>query len=315
MRSAILNPWPDLANIDLRRTTDTLHLWCQIVGKVRFAKTPWVDHTWHVPLYVSARGLSTGLVPDGARAFEIEFDFIAEALVLRGTDGREGRVPLRLGSVADFYQMVMLALGELDVVVTITPTPCELSDAVPFARDEVARPFDPAVARTYWRALIQVERVFQVFRTRFQGKCSPIHLFWGSFDLAVTRFSGRPATVHPGGFPHLSDAVVRDAYSREQAGVGFWPGSGEMAEPSFYAEAYPVPAAYAAGSVAPADARYDPALREFVLPYSTVRAAADPDGDLLQFLQSTYEAVAVPDRWDRQALEGPQGPVGRSPSF
>ena len=256
---------------------------------------------------------STGLVPDGDHAFEVEFDFVAERLRLRETGGRETGVPLAPGSVADFYAAALQALDELGVAAEIAVMPCELADATPVTEDTAARTFDPAVARTYWRALVQVERVFRHFRTRFVGKCSPVHLFWGSFDLAVTRFSGRGAPRHPGGFPHLSDAVVRDAYSREQSGAGFWPGSGDVPEPSFYAEAYPTPTDFPDAKISPDAARYEAALQEFVLPYEAVRTSADPDGDLLAFLQTTYEAVAISAGWDRSTLEGPPGPLGRPP--
>ena len=309
----IANPWPDLAGIDLQSTTDTLHLWCQIVGKVRLAKTPWINQSWHVPLYVSAQGLSTGLIPDGARSFEMEFNFIAEVLALRSTEGREAQVPLRAQSVADFYGRVMQALNSLDVSATIATMPCELPEPVPFTSDDSLRVFDLEVARAYWRALVQVERVFQIFRTRFVGKCSPVHLFWGSFDLAVTRFSGRSAPRHPGGFPHLPDAVVRDAYCQEQSGVGFWPGSGDVTAPSFYAEAYPSLPTFGEARVAPSAARFDLALQEFILPYDAVRTSDDPDRDLLAFMQATYEAVAIPGKWDRAMLEGPQGEMGYPP--
>lgn len=313
MIESITSAWPDLGGADLQATADTLHLWCQIVGKVRLAKTPWVNQSWHVPLYVSARGLSTGLVPDGVRSFEMEFDFIGEELALRTTDGREARVPLRPQSVSNFYDQVMQALDDLDISAIIAVMPCELREPVAFTSDNAVRAFAPEVARTYWRALVQIERVFQIFRTRFVGKCSPIHLFWGSFDLAVTRFSGRAAPRHSGGFPHIPDAVVRDAYSQEQSGVGFWPGSGDVKTPSFYAEAYPTLSTFGESQVAPDKARFDPALQEFILPYDAVRTSDDPDRDLLAFLQTTYEAVAIPGKWDRDRLEGPQGQIGCPP--
>ena len=238
---------------------------------------------------------------------------MAEALALRATDGREARVPLCPQSVADLYGRVMQALEALGVSASIATMPCELPEPVPFTSDDAMRVFDPEVARTYWRALVQVERVFQLFRTRFVGKCSPVHLFWGSFDLVVTRFSGRAAPRHPGGFPHIPDAVVRDAYSQEQCGIGFWPGSGDVTAPSFYAEAYPTLPSLGEARIAPSAARFDPALQEFILPYDAVRTSDDPDRDLLAFLQTTYEAAAIPGNWHRSILEGPQGQIGHPP--
>jgi hypothetical protein len=306
--------WPDLSRLDLQPTIQTLHLWSQVAGKVRLALTPWINHSWHVPLYVSARGLSTGLIPAAARAFEMDFDFIGDVLVIHDTDGREKQVALGPQSVAVFYANVMQALGGMGFDIRVDPMPCELPDAVPFHRDDAVRAYDGETARAYWQALVQTHRVFQLFRTRFVGKCSPIHLFWGSFDLAVTRFSGRAAPPHPGGVPHLPDAVVREAYNQEVSSAGFWPGGGAVAGPHYYSYAYPAPPRFADMPVEPDAAHFDTALGEFLLPYEAVRASADPDATLLAFLQSSYEAAANLAHWDRRFLEGPTGPLGRPPA-
>ena len=302
--------WPKLDFQALQPTAETLRLMTQVVGKVRLAHTPWVNHGWHVTLYVSARGLTTSLIPTGASALELEFDFVAGALVIRTTKGEERRVPLGPGPIAGFYAEVMAALAALGAPTAIDPIPNERPEAIPFPLDEAVRPFDAVQAQAFWRALVQVDRVFHRFRTRFLGKVSPVHFFWGSFDLAVTRFSGRRAPLHPGGIPHLPDAVTREAYSHEVSSAGFWPGGGGFDEPAFYAYAYPAPAGFAAAPVAPAAARFDAALGEFLLPYEAVRSAPDPDAALLAFLQSTYEAAADLAKWDRDALECGEGKIG-----
>jgi len=299
--------WPDLSSPALGPTMETLQLWAQIVGKVRLGWAPWVNHGWQVALYVSSRGLTTSLIPHGEVAFELEFDLIAEALVVRVTDGGERRIVLAPGRVSDFYAKVMAALTELGVATAIAPIPNELAEATPFPQDSRWRDYDAEVARDYWRALVQVDRVFHRFRTRFLGKCSPVHLFWGGFDMAVTRFSGRAAPPHPGGIPHLPDAVTREAYSHEVSSAGFWPGGPDQGGPCFYAYAYPAPAGFAAAAASPAAAHFDTQLGEFLLPYEAVRTAADPDADLLAFLQSTYEAAADLAQWDRRALECEEG--------
>src|SRR5579862_4058936 len=291
--------WPKLDFATLRPTADTLQLFTQVVGKVRLARTPWINHSWNVTLYVSARGLTTSLIPGATVGLELEFDFIAGALVIRTTTPDERRIPLGPGSVADFYAAVMRDLDELGAPTRIDETPNEMPDAVPFSRDHTQRPYDPAVVRDFWRALLQIDRVFLRFRSRFLGKCSPIHFFWGSFDLAVTRFSGRRAPLHPGGVPNLPDEVTQEAYSHEVSSAGFWPGGGGVDQPAFYAYAYPVPDGFAAAPVAPAAARFDATLGEFLLPYEAVRTAPDPDAALLAFLQSTYEAAADRAGWDR----------------
>jgi hypothetical protein len=310
MNTDTTNGWPKLAFAALQPTAETLRLFTQVAGKVRLARTPWVNHSWHVTLYVSARGLTTSLIPNGATGLELEFDFIAGALVARTTAGAERHVALAPGSVAGFYAKVMEALAAVGAPTTIDETPNELPDAIRFSRDLAQRPYDPAAALNFWRALVQVDRVFRRFRSRFLGKVSPIHFFWGSFDLAVTRFSGRRAPLHPGGIPHLPDAVTREAYSHEVSSAGFWPGGGGVDEPSFYAYAYPAPDGFGAAAVAPAAARFDAALGEFLLPYEAVRTAPDPDAALLAFLQSTYEAAVDRAGWDRAALECAEGQTG-----
>ncbi len=308
------NRWPDLSQLDLSPTTEALHLWCQIAGKIRLSFTPWTNHSWHVPLYVSARSLTTGLISTGRCDFDIEFDLIADTLIIRDTSGRQKRVALTKQSVATFYANVMQALSDLDIDVHLDPMPCELPQAVPFHSDDVVRVYDGETARAYWRALVQTQRVFHVFRTRFLGKCSPIHMFWGSFDLAVTRFSGREAPPHPGGVPHMPDAVARDAYNREVSSTGFWPGSGSVKAPAYYSYAYPAPNGFAERRVQPDAAGYDAELGEFLMPYEAVRKSKDPDTTLLTFLQSTYEAAANLAHWDRRLLERPTGPIGHPPA-
>jgi hypothetical protein len=304
------NAWPALPYARLGPTAETLRLWSQIVGKVRLARTPWLNHSWHVTLRVSARGLTTPLIPNGAEGLQLEFDFIDQALVLRATDGGVRRVALASGTVADFYAEVLDSLGGLGATTRIVGAPNEMADAVPFALDHTPRAYDPAIARDLWRALVRIEQVFARFRSGFLGKASPIHFFWGSADLAVTRFSGRRAPLHPGGVPHLPDAVTREAYSHEVSSAGFWPGDAQTPEPSFYSYAYPSPAGFSEAAVAPAGARFDTALGEFLLPYRLVREAADPEACLLAFLQTTYDAAADLGGWDRAALECVEGRIG-----
>lgn len=305
--------WPDLSQLDLGPTTQALHLWSQIVGKVRLSFTPWINHSWHVPFYVSARGLTTGLIPAGPRSFEMAFDFIQDVLIIHDTDGREEQIALKPQSVAQFYAAVSVALESLDIEARIDCMPCEIADAIPFHHDTVVRAYDAEVAQHFWQALVQSHRVFQIFRSRFVGKCSPIHLFWGSFDLAVTRFSGRKAPAHPGGVPNLPDAVAREAYNQEVSSAGFWPGGNGVDGPHYYSYAYPAPQGFAERLVPPKAARFDPGLGEFLLSYQAVRESGDPDASLLAFLQSTYEAAADLAHWDRAFLEGPTGPLGHPP--
>jgi hypothetical protein len=284
------NAWPPLAYSTLAETALTLQLWTQVVGKVALARTPWLNHAWHVTLRLSARGLATPLLANGATAVQLEFDLLDQRLVVRASDGREQSVALRPTSLAVFYAETMTALAAVGAPTHIVAAPNELAEAVPFAEDHAARAYDPAVAADLWRAMLQIERVFTRFRSRFLGKVSPIHFFWGGADLAMTRFSGRRAPRHPGGVPHLPDPVTREAYSHY---------------------AYPTPAGFAQAAVSPPQARFDPALGEFVLAYAAVRGAADPDAVLLSFLQTTYEAAADLAGWDRAALECEEGVIGR----
>ena len=295
--------WPELSYAQGKATWSTLHLWTQVVGKIRLVQTPWVNHSWHVPLYVTARGLTTSPIPFGGRVLEIEFDLYEQRVVIRSADGAERVMPLEPQPVAAFYQAVLDALAELGLAVRIHTTPNEIAGAVPFERDLAPRSYEPEYATRLWWALVQIDRVLKEFRARFIGKCSPVHFFWGSFDIAVTRFSGRTAPPHPGGVPNFPDWVAREAYSHEVSSAGFWPGGGAIDYPAFYSYAYPAPVGYAATRVEPAAASYAAELGEFVLPYDAVRCAASPDETLLTFLQSTYEAAADLGGWPRAALE------------
>ena len=304
------NPGPDLSELNLRPTTDALHLWSQVVGKVRLMLTPWINHSWHATFYLSVHGFTTGPIYAAGRAFEMEFDLLRGLLRIDTEAGETRRVKLEVQSVAAFYEATTTALAELGLAVDIHRMPCEIPDAVAFDEDHAARAYDPDTARAYWRAMLQAQRVFLLFRSRFIGKCSPIHLFWGSFDLAVTRFSGRDAPPHLGGMPHVPNAVAREAYSREVSSAGFWPG---IDQPAFYSYAYPVPNGFSLASVKPKSTRFDTQLGEFLLPYEAVRTSTDPDKALLAFLQSTYEAAANLSCWERSRLERPQGELGRLP--
>ena len=295
--------WPPLPFAEWRDTCATLHLWTQVVGKVRLVQTPWTNHSWHVPLYVTPRGLTTSPIPHGARTFSIDFDFVDHRLVIETSTGDVRNLPLQPRSVADFYTAVMALLAELGVPVRIRTVPNEIPDAIPFERDHQHAAYDAAAAHRFWLALVQVDRVFKVFRAGFIGKCSPVHFFWGSFDLAVTRFSGRTAPPHPGGVPNMPDWVAREAYSHEVSSAGFWPGNASFPQAVFYAYAYPEPKGFRDSPARPEAARFDGGLGEFIMPYDAVRSSENPDRDLLAFMQSTYEAAAERGNWDRAALE------------
>jgi hypothetical protein len=295
--------WPPLPFTEWQATAETLHMWMQIVGKIRLALTPWINHSWHVTLYLTARGLTTSPIPHGFHTFEVRFDFISHELRILKSDGALRVLPLKAESVASFYRAVMAAMDELELPVKIDLLPNEITDPIPFDRDETHRTYDPAQANAFWRVLLQSDRVLKKFRSRFCGKCSPVHFFWGSFDLAVTRFSGRPAPPHPGGIPHLPDAVTREAYAQEVSSVGFWPGNAVSPTAVYYSYAYPEPPGFAETRVEPAEASYYAPLREFVLPYDAVRTAASPDEMLLAFAQSVYDATSTLGKWDRAALE------------
>jgi hypothetical protein len=296
-----LDLWPELTLSAWEETRDTLHLWTQIVGKVRLALEPMTNQWWQVPVYVSAHGLTTSLMHDGGRGLEIEFDFIDHVLSLRASDGQAGAVSLEPRSVADFYEATMAALASLGVHVSLLARPVELVEAIPFAADEQHRSYDAAAAQRFWLALVQAHRVMTQFRARFVGKASPVHFFWGAADLATTRFSGRPAPKHRGGVPNCADWVMEMAYSHEVSSCGFWPGG--SSEGSFYSYSYPEPKGFAEWPLGVAGASYDTGLGEFILPYAEVRAAADPDALLLAFFQGTFEAAADLGGWDRPALE------------
>jgi hypothetical protein len=303
-------PWPELPTAAWRGTCTTLHLWTQIVGKIRLAKSPWLNHSWHVTLYVTPRGLTTSPIPDGTRTFQIDFDFVDHALRISTSDGGERQFALPGLSVAGFYEATITTLAELGIAVTIDEMPNELPEPTRFSLDTAHASYDPDAVGRFLQILVNCDRVFKQFRTGFLGKASPVHFFWGSFDLAVTRFSGRRAPQHPGGVPNLPDAVAHEAYSHEVSSAGFWPGSGAVDYPAFYSYAYPDPPGFRAAKVRPAAAFFSEALGEFILPYDAVRTADDPDEALLDFLQSTYETAAITAKWDRDALECNPGQPG-----
>jgi len=293
---------PSLSAAAWDDTRATLHMWMQIIGKIRLALAPMTNHWWQVPLYVTSRGLTTSPMPYSTRTFQIDLDFIDHALLISIDDGRSERFALRPRSVADFYAELMGRLRSLGFEVPIWTMPCEIEHPIRFENDDRHAAYNAEFANRFWRALVRADRVMTVFRARFLGKVSPVHFFWGSFDLAVTRFSGRRAPLHPGA-PNVADKVTREAYSHEVSSAGFWPGAVGLSEPVFYAYAYPEPAGFAQAAVAPAAASYNRTFGEFLLPYEAVRQAAAPDDFLHEFLQSTYQAAADLGRWDRAALE------------
>jgi hypothetical protein len=299
-----MDAWPSLSYAAWKDTYATLLLWTQIVGKIRLVQTPWVNHSWHVVYYVTARGLSTSPIRHGERVFQIDFDFIDHQLVIQTGEGERRTLRLDPRTVADFYQALMALLAELDLRVAINTTPNEQVEAIPFEKDQKHRSYDADAVRRFFAALLQADRLLKQFRAGFNGKCSPVHFFWGGFDLAVTRFSGRPAPEHPGGVPHLPDRVAREAYSHEVSSCGFWPGNEALPEAAFYAYAYPEPDGFRNADVR-LPAYYHSDLREFILPYDKVRESPSPDALVLDFLQRTYEAAATLGRWDE---------VGRHPS-
>jgi hypothetical protein len=295
--------WPSLPLAAWQDTYATLHRWTQIVGKIRLALAPNFNHWWQSTLYVTSRGLTTSVIPYGTRTFQISFDFLDHQLLIETSDGMIKRIPLTPCSVADFYQNVMTALSEVGIEVRIWTMPQEIAEPLRLDQDDQHTTYDPEYAQRFWRILVQADRVMTLFRSRFMGKSSPVHFFWGSFDLAVTRFSGRRAPEHPGGVPNMADWVTREAYSHEVSSCGFWPGGGTVVEPVFYTYAYPAPEGFQDYPVQPQAAFYSSDMQEFILPYEAVRQADDPDAALLTFLQSTYEAAANLGHWDRAALE------------
>jgi hypothetical protein len=302
--------WPELPYPAWRDTALTLQLWTQIVGKVRLALSPWINHGWQVPFYVSARGLTTSPIPFGHEILEIEFDFIAHRLAMWTSRGEERFLELKPRSVADFYRETLRMLHELGVTVAINDKPNEVADPIRFPDDNMHASYDADVVHRFWRALVQVDRVFKLFRSGFLGKVSLVHFFWGSFDLAVTRFSGHNAPLHPGGVLGLPDGVTREAYSHEVSSAGFWPGSDAYPHAAFYSYAYPEPPGFRDASTTKG-ASFDMAVGEFILPYEVVRKAQDPDAVLLDFLNRTYAAAADAAGWDRASLECEMGAPGK----
>jgi hypothetical protein len=295
--------WPELPLAAWADTCATLHLWTQVIGKIRLAHAPMVNHWWQVPLYVTCRGLTTSPIPYGTRSFQIDFDFCAHQLLIQTSDGATETMPLSPRSVADFYSEVMNRLRGLGLETRIWSMPVEIPDAVPFEQDRQHASYEPEYAQLFWRVLVQADRLCTAFRSRFIGKVSPVHFFWGSFDLAVTRFSGRPAPALTSHSPHLGDWVMQESYSHEVSSCGFWPGNGGFGQAAFYSYAYPEPAGFAAAPIHPDGAHYDQELGQFILPYDAVRQAASPDDCVLEFLQTTYGAAANLAHWDRAALE------------
>lgn len=301
--------WPELPSLaDWKDTLDTIHMWSQIVGKIRLELAPHINHAWGSTLYVTTRGLTTSPIPHGMRTFSIDFDFVEHALHVTTSGGLARSFPLKPMSVAAFYKQLMHMLGEMDIEVVIFTKPVEVEVAIPFEQDTIHTSYDADAVNRFWRALVQTDRVFTAFRAGFIGKVSPVHFFWGSFDLAVTRFSGRSAPKHPGGAPNVADRVMVEAYSKELASAGFWAGAG-LGEAAFYAYAYPEPDGYRAQRVRPGEATFNEEMGLFVLPYEAVRTAEDPDASLLAFLNSTYDVGADLAKWDRAALEGEARPL------
>jgi hypothetical protein len=298
--------WPDIPYSAWCDTAATLQLWVQIVGKVRLTLTPWVNHGWQVPFYITARGLGTSPIPVGNEILEIEFDFISQDLVARTSRGEKQTLPLEPQTVAEFYRRLIDLLSGMEITLAIHETPNEIPSPIRFSQDRMHATYDGAAAHRFWRTLVQVDRVFKLFRSGFLGKTSPVHFFWGGFDLAVTRFSGRLAPLHPGGIQGLPDAVTREAYSHEVSSAGFWPGNEAFPQAAFYSYAYPEPAGYRTRAV-PEEAAFNATLGEFILPYDRVRAAPEPDTLLLDFLSATYVAAAETGGWDRAALECAMG--------
>jgi len=297
--------WPRLYLDDWSATQTTLHRWTQIVGKTRLALSPMQNHWWHVALYVTARGLTTSPIPTGRAAFEAEFDFFDHTLLIRTSEGETGIVPLVPRTVADFYADYMSVLRSLGIDVRVRPVPSEMSDTIPFPDDQVHASYDGDAVQRCWQILVHADRALKEFRGRFLGKSSPSHFWWGGFDISCTRFSGRRAPPHPGGIPNLADYVTREAYSHECISAGWWPGTvgSPVAEPAFYAYAYPEPAGCDVAPIKPVTAYYHPMMHEWILPYESVRTSATPERDLREFLQSTYEAAADLGKWERTALE------------
>ena len=299
--SSTAQHWPELPLSAWQSTCATMHRMTQIVGKIRLALSPMANHWWQVPLYVTPRGLGTSPIPYDGRIFDMEFDFLDHVLSIQTSDGERRRLSLGPRTVADFYRTLMHVLEDLGIRVSIWTTPVEVRERIPFDQDDENRSYDPEYAWRFWQALVQTDRVFKRYRSRFTGKTSPVHFFWGAFDMAVSRFSGRTAPEHPGA-PDVARSVMIEAYSHEVSSCGFWPGTG-LGRPAFYAYAYPEPKGFREYPITPPEAFYHPDFGEYLLHYDAVRLADDPDELLLDFLQSTYEAAAELGSWDREALE------------
>ncbi len=305
------NRWPSLPTSAWTETLESLHLWTQVVGKIRLGYSPWLNHSWGVPLYVSTRGLRTSTIPYRGEMVELEFDFLEGRLDIHATTGAHRAVELRPQSVSRFHAEVLESMQAIGMPVTINPMPSEIADAIRFDEDEETREYDPDHALALWRALVNADRVMTNFRAGFRGKASPVHFFWGSFDLATTRFSGRTAPPHPGGIPNFPDDVAREAYSHEVTSVGFWPGNRAAPDPIFYSYAYPTPEGFSASTAEPAEAFWLEELGEFAITYTDVIASDDPDAALLAFFESTHAAAATLAEWNRADLEcdHPDGPT------
>ncbi|MEM1020913.1 MAG: DUF5996 family protein [Pseudomonadota bacterium] len=304
--------WPDIPFEEWEETGNALHMWLQIAGKFRMAQTPWINHSWQAAFYVTARGLTSGLIPSSQGvSYSIDFDFIDQAAVIHASMGQSAHIELKAQSVADFHSAFLAALADLGAPTQMHGAPNEVADAIPFAQQTTPVAYDAQAAKRFWEALVQVDRVFSTFRTSYLGKVSPVHLFWGSLDLAVTRFSGRPAPMHPGGIPNLPDDVTQEAYSHEVSSAGFWAGGGGLDHAAFYSYAYPTPAGFSDAPLSHPDAYFHADLGEFILPYDSVRDAQDPDAVLLTFLSETYEAAATTGAWPRDGLDCAVGKPGR----
>lgn len=302
--------WPAIPYEAWRETCEALHLWTQVVGKYRLSHTPWVNHSWHATLYVTPRGLTTGNIPDGDETISLEFDLCEHRLVVQGRCDVTETFPLEEMSVSGFLERMKRAITKVGGTPTLHELPNEVPHPIPFPKDTAPRPYDRGAVERFHQALLSIDRVFHLFRTSFLGKVSPVHLFWGSFDLAVTRFSGRRAPLHPGGVPHLPDDVAQEAYDHEVSSAGFWPGGNGVEEPMFYSYVYPPSDAFKASKIEPSEASYDETLGEFLLPYEVVRTSPDPERTLLRFLDSTYAAAADTGGWDRASLECARGRPG-----
>lgn len=297
------NDWPMLNFTDWSQTLATVHLWTQIVGKVKLRKMPWVNHSWHAAFYIAPRGFTTGSIPYEAGVFQIDFDFLAHELLIKTSSGKGATMKLQPRTVASFYADLMEQMNQLSIPVSIHGAPNEVDPAIPFAQDRTHQSYDADSVSRFWQIIVRTHNVFTRFRAGFVGKCSPVHFFWGGFDLAVTRFSGRPAPPHPGGAPNMSVRVMQEAYSHEVSSAGFWPGSEQSPQAVFYSYCYPTPSAFGEQAIKPVEAFFSPEMDEFFLPYDAVRQAADPEQLLFEFLQSTYEAAAKTGHWNRSALE------------